>query len=35
MAKRVWITFKQVQKYKIRLFKSNKSYFRYIEKKLD
>jgi hypothetical protein len=35
MAKRVRIAFKQVRKYEIRLFKDNKSYFRYIEKKLD
>jgi hypothetical protein len=35
MAKQVRITFKQVREYEIRLFKGNKSYFRYIEKKLD
>jgi hypothetical protein len=35
MAKQVRITFKQVRKYEIKLFKSNKSYFRYTEKKLD
>jgi hypothetical protein len=35
MAERVRIAFKQVREYEMRLFKGNKSYFRYIEEKLD